>query len=1485
VTATDLREPEPEGTARHGLGHRRGSGPGGRAPLWLRPSAWRRQAGRLGWPRAGLLACCLLLIGLPFATAPGGIIADTKFELAVNPALFLHQALQLWNAQQFGGLTDQYVGFLFPMGPFFELLKLAGSAGWLSQRVWLGALLLTSFAGTVLLARRLQVGTPGTRLAAGLAYALSPAALSIAGQTSSELLPMVMAPWIIIPLTDMRPWTEKGWRGQVHRSRAVARSALAIALCGGVNAASTLAIMVPCALYILARPGTRVKARMLAWWLPAVVLVSVSWSVPLVLLSKYGVSIVLYTESAQVTTTTTSLLAILRGVENWIGYQSTNGQPDRPLAFLLGTTVVPSLLTGLLAALGLAGLARRGMPHRRLLLVMVLGGVVIMSLGYVSSLGNPLEGPLTGLLNGVASAFRNVWKFDPVVRLPLALGLAHLLAVRWTARQRALLRAAALVSLASLAVPAATTGLASPGSFAQVPPYWVAAANWLNTHAGREAVLVEPGSSFGEYTWGSPMDDVLSALTNVDFAERNLSVVGSVGNERLLNAIDQDITEGDGSAGLTEVMARMGIKYVLVRNDLAASQTTGTYPARVHDALVESPGITLAAQFGPEVGGGTVDDAVNDFDAPYPAVQIYHVSDSQAAAVVQPAAGTLRVIGAPESLVTLANENLLGNRPVLLNSDGPGQPVASTIVTDSLRQRVVNFGALRQDYSPTLTATEPLDTFLSTNDYTEADWSPDLAYAKYIGIKDVTASSSAAGIQTFPSQWGTGLLPYAAFDSDAKTMWESGAFDGPLGQWIQGDFDSGVPFGPGAGSRIKVAFADSPAVGPPVTRVTVSTAAGSVSDPVRITGDPQYLAVPSGPSSWLRITITGLDPTSTVAAPLGVQVGITSVQVAGVSASRTIVAPPVPAGADSATVVLAKAQPYEPGCMLTSVRWVCNPMLVSPTEEQYGFDQTAVEPAAQRARLSGTAILTDPSLIEHYALDWPGEPVVTATSTQTDDPQDQPWNAFDGNLATTWVANPEDPHPQLSIVWGYNKTISQLTIERPPGASSVMQLVIVGNNGQRRGAIIGASGVATFTRMTTTSVHLILITYQSPIQISDVVIPGVRPVAEPSLPLSLRCGLGPDISVGGKTVPTEVTGTFADLLNGTPLQFTACKPVTLAAGDTRVTEPASDAFDVQDVVLKPAPAASPASATASSATTSASSATTSSATTSPATTSASPGTASPGATSALADQPVAATVVSWTSSKRVLSVTAPTRSYLEVNENFNLGWRAKLDGTTLQPVQLDGWKQAWVLPAGAQGQVTLSYAPARTYRDSIIAGAIIVALCFLLSLALPRRRRRRRPLLWPGQSPAAGRFRRVASGAEPAAEGGRGRRGRPPWWSFPAGLAMLAVLAGVGVLIGGYPGAIVLPVATVILLWMPGAGSRARPLLIGGLFVVAAVAGAIGENLVYSGDTGPVVTLASNGIPQVACLLVIAGLIAAGLARPGPETEDGPRPEAEDGAS
>jgi len=330
-------------------------------------------------------------------------------------------------------------------------------------------------------------------------------------------------------------------------------------------------VLIPAGLFIVTVRGW----RLLAWWVPAVAVATMWWS------SRWSCSQVRRLDRALHGKRGRHHLGdrlsnVLRGTDNWVSYLVTNGQIWWPLGYKIATQALPTLLTGLVAGLGLAGLIRREMPARSFLLASVLSGAVIISAGYTSSLGNPTAGLVGEIINGPASAFRNLWKFDPLIRLPVALGLAHLLA---TTRVRQMRIGLVVAAIGALAVPGYVSGLAASGSFGQIPSYWVSAAQWVTAHAGRQAVLVAPGASFGQYVWGSPMDDVLASLTNADFAERDLSVIGSPGNERLLDAIDQQLAAGDGSAGLTQVIARMGIRYVVVRNDLSRSDADAAWPS------------------------------------------------------------------------------------------------------------------------------------------------------------------------------------------------------------------------------------------------------------------------------------------------------------------------------------------------------------------------------------------------------------------------------------------------------------------------------------------------------------------------------------------------------------------------------------------------------------------------------------------------------------------------------------------------------------------------------------------------------------------------------------------------------------------------------------------------------------------------------------------------------------------------------------------
>ena len=324
---------------------------------------------------------------------------------------------------------------------------------------------------------------------------------------------------------------------------------------------------------------------------------------------------------------------------------------------------------------------------------------------------------------------------------------------------------------------------------------------------------------------------------------------------------------------------------------------------------------------------------------------------------VQPAAGALRVFGAPESLLTLADEGLLAGRPVLLNSDGAGLPAAASVVTDSLRRRVRNFGELRTSYSPTLTATEPARTFEAISDYTEPGWNRYLSVAQYHGISNVTASSSAADIGTIPSQWASGLLPYAAIDGDMRTMWESGSWGGPIGQWIRFRFASPVDprVDPGRLRRPALDRAGGDAGGG-ADRRGPGHRPGAGHRPA---------AAPAGAAGRRRVAADhrhrpGL-PARPVRHPGGHQGGDDPRGPGQPGDRRPGRARPLARRPAPAAVVLAKAQPWPSGCMRTWLRWVCSPSLIVPTEEQFGFDQAFRASIAGPAALRGSAVLASAS--------------------------------------------------------------------------------------------------------------------------------------------------------------------------------------------------------------------------------------------------------------------------------------------------------------------------------------------------------------------------------------------------------------------------------------------------------------------------------------------------------------------------------------------
>jgi arabinofuranan 3-O-arabinosyltransferase len=241
-----------------------------------------------------------------------------------------------------------------------------------------------------------------------------------------------------------------------------------------------------------------------------------------------------------------------------------------------------------------------------------------------------------------------------------------------------------------------------------------------------------------------------------------------------------------------------------------------------------------------------------------------------------------------------------------------------------------------------------------------------------------------------------------------------------------------------------------------------------------------------------------------------------------------------------------------------------------------------------------------------------------------------------------------------------------------------------------------------------------------------------------AVPLGLKCGYGPRLVIGGTTVYTKATGTMGDLLEGRPLEYEACRKVPLQPGTNRLSAPPFDGYRIETALVgervQPDEAA-----------------------------------------------PSSVRVLRWTAGERKVQVNAANRSFLTVNENYNIGWEARVGGKKLRPVRLDGWKQGWLVPAGTSGTAELTFGPDRAHRVSVVVGLNLLLLMLLVAI-------------WPR---GRGKKPRAPAPSETAA------KGWPAWAAF--GLA-----AALGFWVAGPPGLAVTAFTALICGWARTRRGRTR---------------------------------------------------------------------------
>ncbi|MFN8018213.1 MAG: alpha-(1-_3)-arabinofuranosyltransferase family protein [Acidimicrobiales bacterium] len=1238
--------------------------------------------------RRALVASTALVAVVVLLQAPGRIVPETKLDVYVEPWRFLQRALGAWDpSAAFGRVQNQAIGYVFPMGAFTTALRAVGVPPWLVQRAWIVLVVSLALWGAHRVAAAVGVGSAAGRLVAAWAYAVAPATMSLAAFQSAGQLPYSVLPHVLAPLLVATP-------GASPR-RVAARSTLWIVVMGGVNGASSFAVLAAVVVWFATRSPGPDRRRLAGWWALGATAATVWWLVPLLVSIRYGVRFTDFTEQSSVTTVTESGLEVLRGTGNWLSYLRVDAGPWLPGSRAMATSRVAIVGTVAVAAAGLVAMCRRDAPGRRWLVPTFLIGTIAMGVGYAGAWGGAGSGLAQQLLDGPFVAFRNVHKFAALVRLPIAIGLGHLVALASVGVESSTIRrprvddsatglggrtrgvriggtaAACLASLAIvLAILPATNRLTAPGSFASLPRAWDEAAAWLAQHDDHGRALLLPGSSFAEYRWGRPLDEPLSPAGRTPWAVRDLIPLGGNGSTRLLDGIDRALATDALPPGFVASLQRAGITHLVVRNDLDLTRTGGPRPATVRRLLATAPGLQRVASFGSVAGdrgvdgrvatppGGPATEAFRDID-------VYEVppADGTGAAAdpriaTYPASGTLVVGGGPEATLQLDPTDLEG-RAIVLDVDRHGADLGPVVdvATDTARRRDVEFGAIRDASTYTLTpgqrspitGDEPVDRW-------PADAPTGLTDARLQGAASLEGNGGVSTVLHPEDQ------PFAAFDGDPRTRWV--APNAGLSDWLEVTFDQPEPI-----RRLEVDIPDQEGVR--ISELEVTTDQGSRTVAVR--PGTTAIRLPAGPTRRVRLRVADVAGTRQAEAP-----AITDVRIDGRHLRRGLVAAQPESGADLVSLDRARADRFD------TVR----------RDEDAKLDRWFRWTGGPSARMSGTATAQPgPALRRAIAEASPaprsGDVQASASSTLRDEPGLAPAKAIDGDPTTAWVSDAEVRAPRLDLRWQGDVVIDDLKVV-PVADAGGSGLDPVGRvdvvvDGKRYERTLDSTGTVSIPATSTDRLRLEFPADEPSarrVGIAEVAVPALvgrfPEVASGDTRIALACGAGPKVRIDGRVVPTTASATIAQIERGAAVRWRACAPVRLARGTHHLTS--------EDGALVPSTVR-----------------------------------IAPTAGLGKVGRPRAATVERWDAEDRRVSVAAGPRTILATSENANDGWQATLDGRRLTPIRVDGWRQGWIVPAGGAGTVVLRYAPGRAQHLGLALG--LACLVGLVALALwPARR-------------------------------------------------------------------------------------------------------------------------------------------------------------------
>ena len=744
-----------------------------------RGSASRIGGGEESRPAGFLLGYGILAAVSVLTSLPGRYVTDNRFGWYWEPSDLVRRLGSIWDARRsFGGpISEFFPGFaLLPAG-----VRALGVSPALTERVVQATLLVVAGFGVLMLAR---LFVPDRRLApglAGLVYMFSPYTATFL-VPSSLFVNYAVAPWLVYAFV-------RGVRDG-SRWRSPAAFALVIFAAGLSNPPGLLWAalpLAPTALYLVVVDRSARWRDVLVWSARAGTLTVLVLAVGLLKVSQqtaYVSTNLGSTESVKAVSLASSWGESWRGMGFWLTYfGDAGGSFTQKLAeyfsspaLVLATFVLP------VTALVVIWQSR----WRGRLLFAGISVLALVAMVGVFPISDP--SPSGRLLRfgyeqiGGLFALRNTYKAGAGLQMGTAVlagvGVAAVISASRRRWQRVVI-AVLFVGVVGWTSYPFWTGQLYGNAETQVtdiPVYYEQAFSWLEHQPGDGRVLVLPGATSTAYRWGGiGPDDIFDGVSRRPFVKAEF--FATEGANDVIAALDERIRSGTYEPGMLGPIARrLGIEYVLIRNDLAWESIQRPRPSAL-EVVRTDPDLVLAATFG---GPGTNTSAVSDLsvaaraDRRLPPVEVYRVRDPQPPLRVLEPGPSLLVAGDGAAWPLLAQRGVLTNSGPLrytgsLTSPGlrtelaKGAPV---VVTDTNRRRFLTASGAGVSSSPTLTAQETPERGL--RDVFRRRGSQSVA--TYGDVIAITAKESGFGSEV-------ANRPAAAFDGDPTTAWLTGSFD------------------------------------------------------------------------------------------------------------------------------------------------------------------------------------------------------------------------------------------------------------------------------------------------------------------------------------------------------------------------------------------------------------------------------------------------------------------------------------------------------------------------------------------------------------------------------------------------------------------------------------------------------------------------------------------------------------------------------------